>query len=146
MFFVFCLFRATPAAYGGSQARSQIRASPSSYSHSHARSKLHLQPTCSLWQCQILNPQSEARDQACTLMDTLSTPPAPPLTPFSHSSLLGPPCCFVKMLGAHLPQDLCVGQKAPSQKSSLFFFFSTFAGHLILNIAHAFPSLPSFPL
>ena len=27
---------------------------------------------CSLWQCQILNPLSEARDWTCTLMDTMS--------------------------------------------------------------------------
>ena len=27
----------------------------------------------SLWQCWILNPLSEARDQTCTLMDTISS-------------------------------------------------------------------------
>ena len=41
------LFRATPVAYGSSQARGWIRAAAVSYSHSHnnTASKLHLQPT-----------------------------------------------------------------------------------------------------
>ena len=48
--FLFCLFaisRATPPAYGGSQARSQIRAVATNlcHSHSNAGSKPHLQPT-----------------------------------------------------------------------------------------------------
>ena len=44
-FFVF--FRATPVAYGGSQARGLIRAIAPSLrqSHSNARSKLRVQPT-----------------------------------------------------------------------------------------------------
>ena len=43
-FFFFCLFRATPAAYEGSQARGLIRAVAASlhHSHSHTRSELHL--------------------------------------------------------------------------------------------------------
>ena len=43
----FCLFRATPAVYGGSQARGLIEAVAASlhHSHSNARSKLRLQPT-----------------------------------------------------------------------------------------------------
>ena len=48
-FLVFCLwpFRATPAAYGGSQARGLIRAVAAGphQSHSNARSELHLQST-----------------------------------------------------------------------------------------------------
>ena len=49
-FLTFCLFRATPLAYGGSQARSLIGAVASSLrqSHSNARSKLCLQPTSQL--------------------------------------------------------------------------------------------------
>ena len=48
--FTYCFFafsRATPAAYGGSQARGLIRAAAASLrqSHSNAGSKLHLQPT-----------------------------------------------------------------------------------------------------
>ena len=54
-FFVF--FRAAPAAYGGSQARGWIGAAASGLQHSS-------------WQCQILNPLSEARDWTCILMDT----------------------------------------------------------------------------
>ena len=45
----FFLFRATPTAYGGSQARGEIRAIASglchSHSHSNIRSELHLRPT-----------------------------------------------------------------------------------------------------
>ena len=48
-FLVFCLLRATPAAYGSSQARGRIP-----------------QPQ----QCCILNPLSEARDRNNALVDT----------------------------------------------------------------------------
>ena len=42
--FIFCLFRASPMAHGGFQARSQIGAVAAGLHHSHskARSKLHL--------------------------------------------------------------------------------------------------------
>ena len=61
----FCLFRAVPAVYGSSQAKSQIRASAAGLHHSHSkvRSEQHLRPTPQLmapdW---ILNPLSRARD------------------------------------------------------------------------------------
>ena len=46
-FVVIVLFRAAPVAYGGSQARSQIRATANGlcHSHSNAGSEPHLQPT-----------------------------------------------------------------------------------------------------
>ena len=46
-FFVFCLFRAAPMTYGGSQARGSNRAIAASihHSHSNATSELRLQPT-----------------------------------------------------------------------------------------------------
>ena len=46
-FFFFCLFRATHAAYGGSQARHLIRAVAAGLrqSHSNTGSEPHLQPT-----------------------------------------------------------------------------------------------------
>ena len=46
-FSFFFLFRATPEAYGSSQARSRIGATAVSLCHSHLNmgSKLHLQPT-----------------------------------------------------------------------------------------------------
>ena len=46
-FLSFCLFRAAPVAYGGSQARSLIEAIATGLcqSHSSVRSKLHLRPT-----------------------------------------------------------------------------------------------------
>ena len=45
--FCFCLFRATPMAYGGSQARGQIRVVAASlhHSHSNAGSQLSLRST-----------------------------------------------------------------------------------------------------
>ena len=66
-FFVFCLFRAIPVAYGGSQARSQIGATVASLCHTHSNSgsEPHLWPIP-----QILNPMSEVRDQTHILMDT----------------------------------------------------------------------------
>ena len=48
-FFVVCLFRAAPAAHGGSQARGLIGAVAAglrqSHSHSHTRSEPSLRPT-----------------------------------------------------------------------------------------------------
>ena len=45
--FIFCLFRATPTAYGGSQARGRIRAVAASLrqSHSNVGSEPRLRPT-----------------------------------------------------------------------------------------------------
>ena len=43
--FFFFFFRAIPAAYGGSQARSQIRAVAAGLCHSNVGSELHLRPT-----------------------------------------------------------------------------------------------------
>ena len=70
--YLFLLFKATPMAYGGSQARGQIGAVAASlhHSHSYARSKPCLQPTPSSWQCQIFNLLSGARDRTCILMDS----------------------------------------------------------------------------
>ena len=53
---------AAPAAYGGSQARGQIRATAAGlhHSHSNARSKPHLQPTAQLMA--VHNPLIEAGD------------------------------------------------------------------------------------
>ena len=57
---------AISVAYGGSQARGQIGAAAAGLHHSHSntRSKnLH----SSLWQREILNPQSETGDQTYIL-------------------------------------------------------------------------------
>ena len=69
IFFIFCLFRATPMAYGCSQARSQVGAVAASLcqNHSNARSKPCLLHHSS-WKCWILNPLNEARDQTFNLM------------------------------------------------------------------------------
>ena len=67
LFFFSWLFRATPAAYRGSQARGLIEATV-------ARATATPGPSCmcdlhhSSWQCQIVNPLSEARDQTHNLM------------------------------------------------------------------------------
>ena len=77
----FLLFRATPTAYGGSQARGQIRATASGLYQSSQ-------------QCQLLNPLSEARDQTpslrltsrmCFLCATTGTPNISFLHSFPHS-------------------------------------------------------------
>ena len=68
----FFLFRAAPTAYGGSQARGQIRATAAGLCHSHRNVGSHC--ICDLhhssWQRWILNPLNEARDQTGVLMDT----------------------------------------------------------------------------
>ena len=70
MFFFFWLFRATLAAYGSSQARGWIRAAAA---YAYATAMPNLSRLCDLhhssWQCQILNPLSEARDWTCILVD-----------------------------------------------------------------------------
>ena len=49
MYIFFCPFRATPSAYGSSQARGGIRAAAACLHHSHSNT-------------QFLNPLKEARD------------------------------------------------------------------------------------
>ena len=67
-----CLFvLAAPVAYGSSQARGQIGAAASSPHHSPTTRDPAASVTyITAWQCQILNPLSEARDPTCVLMDT----------------------------------------------------------------------------
>ena len=69
--FFFSLFRAAPAAYGSSQARSQIRAVAAGlhHSHSNARSELCLRPAPQLRAIWDPNPLSEAKDWTSILMD-----------------------------------------------------------------------------
>ena len=69
-FSLFCLFRAVLAAYGGSQARGLIGAVAASLhqSYSNARAQCICNLHDSSWQCQILNPLSEARDRTCNHM------------------------------------------------------------------------------
>ena len=69
-FFFFVFFRATPMAYGISQARGQIRAAAAGLhqSHSGARSSRICNLHHSSRQHQILNPMSEARDRTHNLM------------------------------------------------------------------------------
>ena len=66
-FFVFCLLRATPVAYGASQARRRVEAvamTTATWYLSHVCNLHH-----SSWQCWILNPLSEARDRTRVLTD-----------------------------------------------------------------------------
>ena len=69
-FWSFCLYRVSPMAYIGSQARALIRAVAAGLCQSHinARSKQRLQPIPQLRQRQILNPLSKARIPTCNLM------------------------------------------------------------------------------
>ena len=87
--FLFCFFRAAPAAYAGSQVKGQLRATASKLFYNTAAT-LHCSchPTPQLpsyitatatqgwsriatWrQCQILNPLSEVREQTGVFMDT----------------------------------------------------------------------------
>ena len=68
----FCLFRATPVAYGGSQARGPIGAVAAGLHHCKAMPDPSL--VCDLHhssqRCRILNPLIKARDWTCVLMDT----------------------------------------------------------------------------
>ena len=78
--FLFCfvfLFRAAPAAYGGSQARGPIGATAAGLRHSHSTSgsEPRLQPTPQLTAMPILDPLSEARDQTHNLVVTGSAAP-----------------------------------------------------------------------
>ena len=84
----YCLFKATPEAYGNSQARGPVRAAAASlcHSHSNSRSEPCLRPTPQRTQRWILNPLSGARDQTCILMDTSQICSCCPTT--------GTPCFF----------------------------------------------------
>ena len=60
VWFLFLFFRATLAAYGGSQARGRIAMQDPSCTYDlHHSSR----------QCRILNPLSKASDRTCVLMD-----------------------------------------------------------------------------
>ena len=65
--FCFCLFRATPAAYGNSQAKGQIGATAAGLHHSHGSSgsEAHLQPTPQLMA--MPDPQPTERGQGSNL-------------------------------------------------------------------------------
>ena len=72
LFFFFFLSRAAPTAYGGYQAKGQIRAVAASLhpSHSSARFKFICNLHHILWRRQILNPLIKVKDQTHVLMDT----------------------------------------------------------------------------
>ena len=75
---LFCLFRATPVAYGVSQARGRIRATAVGLCHSHSNTTATAaqDSSCiydlhhSSGPCWILNPLGKVRDQICVLMDS----------------------------------------------------------------------------
>jgi len=71
-YFTFCLIRATPSAYGGSQARGWIGAAAASLYHSHSNTRFEprLWPTPQLMPLPNVNPLSKARDGSCIFMDT----------------------------------------------------------------------------
>ena len=65
--FLFCLYRAALAAYGGSQARGRIRAVAAGLCHSHSNARLEprLQPTPQL--TAKLDPQPTEQGQGSNL-------------------------------------------------------------------------------
>ena len=67
--FLFCLFRATPGAYGSYSSRGQIGATAAGLHHSHsiAGSEPCLRQHHSSQQHQILNPLTDARDRSLVL-------------------------------------------------------------------------------
>ena len=75
-FILFCLFRDTPATYGGFQVRGGMGAVAAGVHHSHSMPNpssfydLHH----SSEQHGILNPLSKARDQTCILMNASQIP------------------------------------------------------------------------
>ena len=82
LLFLFFFFRAPTMRYGSSQARGRIETTGMEtelqlQTYTTATGTLALSYTCdlccSLWQCWILDPQSEARDWTCILMDTSQT-------------------------------------------------------------------------
>ena len=71
--FFFLFLRATPVAYGGPQARGQIRIAAAGLCYSHSNTGLEpcLRSMPQLGQHWIFNPLSEAGDQTRILMATL---------------------------------------------------------------------------
>ena len=72
-YLILLLFRATPAAYGSSQARGRIGAAAASLCHSNAGSEPVWNLHHSSWQCWIPNPLSKARDRIHILLDINQT-------------------------------------------------------------------------
>ena len=64
---IICLFKATPMAYGGSQARGQNGTYTTAIATPDLSHDCHLHHSSG--QHRILNPLSEARDRTCLLMD-----------------------------------------------------------------------------
>ena len=70
LFIYFCLFRAAPTAYGGSQARGLIGAVVAGLYHSCSNmgSELHLLPTPQLTAMPDPKPMEQGQDRSCNLM------------------------------------------------------------------------------
>ena len=69
-FFYFLLFRATPLAYGGSQARGPIRATAAGSQYSqHQIQAWSATYTTAHWNTGSFNPLSKAGNQTCVVMD-----------------------------------------------------------------------------
>ena len=101
LFLFFCFFRATPMAYGGSQAKGLIGAVAAGLHHSHNPSS---------WQHRILNPLSEARAWTHILMDTNWLP--------YHWAAMGIPSVY-----------FFIGQIFFHRFGSYTFYFYSFCGY-----------------
>ena len=129
-FLVFCPFRAAPTAYGGSLARGRIRTAATSLcqSHSNARSP-DLSWVCNLhhssWQCRILNPLSEARDQTRNLM-------VPSRICF-HRTMMGTPPASLKKKKIYTAPESWVQERDMVPFSSLFSLQKVYSKSIFLT-------------
>ena len=98
--FFFFPFRAAPHGIWRLPGKGPIRATAAGLRHSNTGSETHLQQTLySSWQCQILNPLSEARDWTCNLM-------VPSLICFRCTTMETPRACCLNELVFRLLKTL----------------------------------------
>ena len=153
-FLPFGLFRVAPMVYGGSQARGWIRAGAASLhtdtttpDPSHVYDLYH-----SSWQCQILNPLNEARDQTSVLKDTKSdwfllrrdgnSPVVFNELKFCHKM----PCIFLRSLSFRFLVEIFLALKTSHRsfgffvthwyQISLFFLWSAWLDMFILKLRY----------
>ena len=107
---ILIFLRATPIAYGGSQAMGPIRAAATGLHHSHSsdRSEPHPRPTHhSSWPHWIFNPLSKARNQTRILMDTSQVC-------YRQAMTRTPSLSFCIHLATHSNAEWEEGSKAPA--------------------------------
>ena len=125
-FFFFCLFRATPAAYGSSQARGQIRTAAAILHHSSG-------------QHQILNWLSEVRFQNHVFMDTSQVHYHGATSATPHDGLFNCLSTFIlqlvfhsmkQLVSTHILTHIYVVSTFSLYFIYLFFFLGPHLGHM----------------